>query len=112
MITKSEYDTYAAHGCANYIDADRLHAAAMLAEALQTATDTREHRVDCARLAFETAAHYERLSRFDGLDDYAREFALTNIEFYKLRGTLLLSEYSEKQINEACTNLLKKAAAQ
>ena len=110
MITKSEYDTYNAHGCANYIEADRQHAAAMLADALETATNTSENRVDCARLAFETAAHYQRLSRLDGLDDYAREFALTNIDFYKLRGALLLSECSEKQINEACTNLLKKAA--
>jgi hypothetical protein len=112
MITKSEYDAYAAHGCANYIEVDRQHAAALLAEALKTATNTRENRVDCARLAFETAAHYERLAQFDGLDEYAREFAHTNIGFYTLRGTLLLTDCTDAEINDACTRLLKKTATQ
>lgn len=112
MITTSEYDAYAAHGCADYTDADRLQGRIALARALKTATNNDDHRVLSAEMAFTDAAHYERLSGFVGLDDYAREFATTNADFYRLRGTLLLSECTEAQINEACVALLNKAAAQ
>ncbi|MDT5226310.1 MAG: hypothetical protein QOC55_2810 [Thermoleophilaceae bacterium] len=47
MITKSEYDTYAAHGCADYIEADRATARALLADEVKTAANTSENRVGC-----------------------------------------------------------------
>lgn len=84
----------------------------MLVDALKTATNKAEHRVLSAQLAFEIAAHYQRLAKFDDLDDFARSFALRNIDFHKLRGTLLLTGRTDEQINTACATLLKQPAQQ
>jgi hypothetical protein len=62
-----------------------------LARAPKTAENNDDRRVLSAASAYTDAAHYERLAQLDGLDDYAREFALRNAE---------------------CVALLKKAAAQ
>jgi hypothetical protein len=107
MITKSEYDAYSAHGCADYIEADRIQGRRALAQALKTATNNDDRRVLCAEMAFTEAAHYERLSTFDCIDDYAREFALAKIEICNLRGTLLLTDCTDEQINDTCLALLR-----
>jgi hypothetical protein len=102
MITKSEYIAYSAHGCADYIEADRIQGRKALARALKTATNNGDRRVLSAEMAFTDAAHYQRLSQLDGLDEHAREFALHNVDFCRLRGRLLLPERTDEQINEAC----------
>lgn len=112
MITKSEYTAYNAHGDADYIEADRIAGRKALAQALKTAANNDDRRVLSAEMAFTDAAHYQRLAGFDGIDVYARELALRNTEFYRMRARLLLTERTDAEINTACVALLKKAAAQ
>lgn len=108
MIKKSEYEAYSAQGCADYIEADRIQGRVALAQALKTATNNDDHRVISAEMAFTDAAHYARLAKFSGLDYYARSFALLNVDFCNLRGTLLLTERSSAQINDECMALYKQ----
>jgi hypothetical protein len=108
MITEAEYKIFNAHGCADYTGEDEAKGRVALAHALETATNTDEQRVASAQTAFTHAAHYARLAKFPGINDYAFSYAQESVEFWNLRARLLLTERTASQIKGECKALLRK----